>query len=289
MANDAPPPERPESPELPFDAPPDRPPEPPSAPTDAPPPPPPRETPGGEMTLLDHLEELRSVLLQALIAVSVATIGCWFLSRFLLDLLVKPITAADNLVYFNQPAEAFMIRMKLAMVCGVFLVLPLVLVRIYRFVLPGLYARERKVVTPLLVASVLLFYLGVAFAYVVLIPQVMVFMLNYATAYMQPLIGIGSYFSFVAKLCLAFGLVFELPLLILLLTSLGLVSPQVLWKGWRYALLVIVTVSALLTPPDVFSQIVMAGPVMLLYLGSVGVALVVERRRERRELHRDRD
>lgn len=289
MANEAPPPERPESPELPFDAPPDRPPEPPSAPTDAPPPPPPRETPGGEMTLLDHLEELRSVLLQALIAVSVATIGCWFLSRFLLDLLVKPITAADNLVYFNQPAEAFMIRMKLAMVCGVFLVLPLVLVRIYRFVLPGLYARERKVVTPLLVASVLLFYLGVAFAYVVLIPQVMVFMLNYATAYMQPLIGIGSYFSFVAKLCLAFGLVFELPLLILLLTSLGLVSPQVLWKGWRYALLVIVTVSALLTPPDVFSQIVMAGPVMLLYLGSVGVALVVERRRERRELHRDRD
>ncbi len=288
MTNDASPPDRPE---LPFDAPPPaEPPRPPiPEPDPGPPPEPAPEAPSGEMTLLDHLEELRSVLIHTLVAVVLATIGCWFFSRPLLDLLVQPLTASDNLVYFNQPAEAFLTRMKLALVCGVFLVLPLVLLRVYRFVLPGLYRRERKVVTPLLAASVLLFYLGVAFAYVVLIPQVMVFMLNYATAYMQPLIGIGPYFAFVAKLCLAFGLVFELPLVILLLTSLGLVSPKTLWKGWRYALVIIVTGSAMLTPPDVFSQVVMAGPVMLLYLGSVGVALIAERRRVRRELQRDRD
>ena len=273
MTTDAPPPE---GPELPYADPPEPPPAPPAS-------------SGGEMTLLDHLEELRSVLIHALLAIAVAAAGCWFLSRPLLDLLVRPLTASENLVYFTQPAEAFVTRMKMALVCGVFLVLPFVLVRVYRFVLPGLYARERRVVTPLLMVSVLLFYLGVAFAYVVLIPKVMLFMLNYATEYMQPLIGIGPYFAFVAKLCLAFGLVFELPLVILLLTSLGLVSPRVLWKGWRYALVIIVTLSALLTPPDVFSQVVMAGPVMLLYLGSVGVALVVERRRARRELHRDRD
>jgi len=117
----------------------------------------------------------------------------------------------------------------------------------------------------------------------------MAFMLNYATTYMQPLIGIGPYFAFVARLCLAFGLVFELPLVVLMLSSLGLVKPRTLWKGWRYALVVIVVMSALLTPPDIFSQLVMAGPVMLLYLGSVGVAMAVERRRNRRQLPGDSD
>jgi len=258
--------------------------------TDAPMPPrEPRDAPGGQMTLLDHLEELRSVLIHSLLAVAVASIGCWFLSSPLLDLLVAPLTASDNMVYFHQPVEAFLTRMKLAVVCGLFVVLPFVLLRVYRFVLPGLYENERKAVTPLLVASVALFYAGVAFAYLVLIPKVMAFMLNYATTYMQPLIGIGPYFAFVARLCLAFGLVFELPLVVLMLSSLGLVKPRTLWKGWRYALVVIVVMSALLTPPDIFSQLVMAGPVMLLYLGSVGVAMAVERRRNRRQLPGDSD
>jgi len=249
----------------------------------------PPDEPGGQMTLLDHLDELRAVLVQSLIAVGLASIICWFLSRPLLDLLVQPLIGSGNMVYFHQPVEAFLTRMKMAIVCGIFLVLPFVMVRVYRFVLPGLYAKERKAVTPLLFASVILFYTGVAFAYMVLIPKVMAFMLNYATTYMQPLIGIGPYFAFVARLCLAFGLVFELPLVILLLSSLGVVSPRTLWKGWRYALLAIVVMSALLTPPDVFSQIVMAGPVMLLYLGSVGVAFVVEKRRGDGELPGDDD
>ncbi len=250
---------------------------------------PPPEEPEGQMTLLDHLEELRSVLVQSMIAVGAASIVCWFLSSPLLDLLVKPLTGSGNMVYFHQPVEAFLTRMKMAVVCGVFLVLPFVLLRVYRFVLPGLYDKERKAVTPLLAASVVLFYTGVAFAYLVLIPKVMAFMLNYATTYMQPLIGIASYFAFVARLCLAFGLVFELPLVVLLLSHLGVVKPRTLWKGWRYALLAIVVMSALLTPPDIFSQLVMAGPVMLLYLGSVGVAMVVEKRRGRGELPGDSD
>ncbi len=249
----------------------------------------PEGEPGGQMTLLDHLAELRSVLIQSLIAVGLASIVCWFLSRPLLDLLVAPLTASGNLVYFHQPVEAFLTRMKMAVVCGIFLVLPFILLRTYRFVLPGLYAQERKAVTPVLIASVALFYAGVAFAYLVLIPKVMAFMLNYATTYMQPLIGIASYFAFVARLCLAFGLVFELPLVVLLLSHLGVVKPRTLWKGWRYALLAIVVMSALLTPPDIFSQLVMAGPVMLLYLGSVGVAMVVEKRRGRGELPGDSD
>lgn len=235
----------------------------------------------GSMTLLDHLDELRSVLIHALVATAVAAGVCWFFSQPLLDLLVSPLTAAGERVYFHQPVEAFLTRMKIALVAGVFLVLPYVLWRIYRFVMPGLYEKERSYVAPLLVASAALFYTGVGFAYVILIPKVVAFMLSFSTEEMLPLIGIGPYFAFVARLCLAFGLVFELPLAVFLLSALGIVHPSMLLKWWRYALVVIVVFSALLTPPDVLSQLLMAGPVMLLYLGSVLVALAVTKRRER--------
>lgn len=242
----------------------------------------------GQMTLLDHLDELRSMLIHSLLAVVVAGCICWFFSKPLLDLLVQPILSTGNQVYFHQPVEAFLTRMKLALVAGLFLVLPYVLWRIYRFVMPGLYRNERRIVAPVLLSSSLLFYTGVAFAYLILIPKVVAFMLGFATETMLPLIGIGSYFAFVARLCLAFGLVFELPLAVLMLTSFGIVSPSLLLKGWRWALLVIVTLSALLTPPDVLSQLLMAGPVMLLYLGSVGVSFLV-RRRGGRELQDPED
>ena len=236
----------------------------------------------GHMTLLDHLDELRSVLIHSLLAMGVASGVCWFFSQPLLDLLVRPMISTGNQVYFHQPVEAFLTRMKLALVAGVCLVLPYILWRVYRFVMPGLYRNERRIVGPVLLSSALLFYTGVAFAFLVLIPKVVEFMLGFATATMLPLIGIGSYFAFVARLCFAFGLVFELPLAVLMLTCFGIVSPGVLWRGWRWALLIIVTLSALLTPPDVLSQLLMAGPVMLLYLGSVAVSFAVQRRRRRK-------
>ena len=239
------------------------------------------ERPEGSMTLLDHLDELRSVLLHSLISALAAAGVCWFFSQRILDLLVQPLTSTGQHVYFHQPVEAFLTRMKIALVCGLFLVLPYVLWRVYRFIMPGLYRRERKTVAPLLIASAGLFYTGVGFAYVILIPKVVAFMLSFATDQMLPLIGIGAYFAFVARLCLAFGLVFELPLVVFLLSALGIVHPRLLLKWWRYALVTIVIFSGVLTPPDVLSQLLMAGPVMILYLGSVLIAMVVTRRRER--------
>jgi len=246
----------------------------------------PAPRPGGEMTLLEHLEELRSVLLQAGAAILAAMAVCWFFSARLLDLLVRPLEGAGQHVYFHQPAEAFVMRLRLALAAGLLLVAPFVLFRFYRFVLPGLYRQERRVVGAVLWGSVLLFYAGVGFAYLVMIPKVVVFMLGFGTEFMQPLIGAGAYFSFVVRLCLAFGLMFELPLVVLAFAVMGLVTPEQLWRGWRYALLVILAAAAILTPPDVFSQLVMAGPVMLLYLLSAGVAqLVVRRRRLPRDHH----
>jgi sec-independent protein translocase protein TatC len=232
-----------------------------------------------EMSLLGHLDELRSTLIQSLAVAAVAAMVCWFFSRPLLDLLVEPIVSSGRNVYFHQPVEAFLTRMKIAVVCGVFLILPYILFRVYQFVTPGLYQKERRMVVPLLVSSVLLFYGGVAFAYLILIPKVIVFMLGFGTEYLLPLISIGHYFAFVARLCLAFGLVFEMPLVVMLLSLMGVVNPRLLLKGWRYALVLIVIMSAVLTPPDVLSQLLMAGPVMLLYILSVLVAIVVTRRR----------
>lgn len=243
--------------------------------------------PRGEMTLIDHLDELRTTLIQAALVVVAAGFACWFVSGRLLDLLTQPMVVSGNNVYFHAPVEAFLTRLKISLVCGVFAVLPLVLLRVYRFVAPGLYQRERKVVAPVVIVSVGLFYTGVVFAFTVMIPLVVRFMLSFATPTMQPLIGIGPYFEFVSRLCLAFGLVFELPMVVLLLSSLGVVSAGVLWRGWRWATVIIFTASAILTPPDVLSQLLMAGPVLLLYVGSVAVAKVLERRRRGRELPGD--
>lgn len=226
---------------------------------------------------LDHLEDLRSVLIHSLIAAFVGSVVCWFWSADLLDLLVRPL--AETGVYFTAPNEAFLIRLKLAGAAGLFLVLPFILWKVYGFVLPGLYKHERKVVTPLLVATTLLFYTGVTFSFLIVAPAVVTFLLSFGTALMEPLISIGPYFAFVSRLSFAFGLVFELPVLVFFLSVIGVVDPRMLLRGWRYALLVIATGSAVLTPPDIFSQLAMAVPVSLLYIISVVVAVFVTRKR----------
>ncbi len=228
---------------------------------------------------LDHLDDLRRTLIQATLAGFAATVICWFVSSDLLDILVRPIK--DQGVYFTAPNEAFLVRLKLAAAMGLFLVAPFIFFRFYMFIMPGLYHKEKKVVTPLLIATSLLFYTGVSFGFLIVIPQVMVFLMSFGTAYLSPLIGIGAYFGFVSKLCLAFGLVFQLPLLVLFLSVIGVVSPRMLLRTWRYAILAIFALSALLTPPDVISQVMMAGPVLILYWSSVVVALVVTRKQRK--------
>lgn len=238
-----------------------------------------QEPPENRMGLLDHLNELRTVLIQSFFAALVATILCWFWSADLMDVLIRPIE--DEGIYFTAPNEAFLTRLKLSAVVGFFVVAPFIFFKIYSFVLPGLYKQERKVVTPLILATTILFYLGVSFAFFIVIPQVMTFLLSFGTEGLSPLIGVGPYFDFVSKLCLAFGLVFELPLLVLFLSVLGIVNPRVLLKTWRYAIIAIAGLSAVLTPPDVVSQLMMTGPVLLLYFGSVLVSIVVVRKKDR--------
>ncbi len=229
------------------------------------------------MSFFEHLGDLRSVILQSLIAVLLLTISCWFFSGSILDLLIKDLPVQS--LYFNSPLGAFMIRLRVSLVLGVMISFPFILYKVWAFVAPGLFLFERRRLYPFLISSATLFYLGIIFCYAILIPFVLRFLLSFSTESINPLLSVGSYFAFVARLCFTFGIVFQIPIVVLVLSSLGLVTPRWLLKQWRYGVVIIFVGSAILTPPDAISLILMALPVLLLYLGSVLVALVVVRRK----------
>jgi sec-independent protein translocase protein TatC len=234
-----------------------------------------------QMGFLDHLQELRVTLFWVAGIVAVAAVGSWFFSDQIVDFLLRPAReAGQETLYFSAPMEAFLLKLKASVVVGILVGFPLILQRIYMFVLPGLLPREKRVVTPLLFASTALFYVGVLFCFLILLPLVIRFAVGFATEYMQPWLTVGSYFSMAARLCLAFGLLFELPMVVFALSWARIVHPRTLLRGWRWALLSILIASAVLTPPDVISQVLLAGPVMLLYFVSVLISMIVRRKEE---------
>ncbi len=235
-----------------------------------------------EMSFLEHLEDLRGVLVQSVIAFLVFAVTLWFFSGTLLDFLVKDLPV-ENLNFF-APAEAFMARLKISMVLGLMVAFPFILSKVWSFIAPGLFRNERKKIYPFIVMSSILFYVGVLFCYYILIPIVLDFLLGFETDMLDPMISVSMYFAFVARLCFTFGLVFQLPIVVFLLSMLGIVTPGFLLRQWRYAVLIIFVASAILTPPDPASQVLMAFPIVLLYIGSVLVAYVALHRKKRTEI-----
>ena len=231
------------------------------------------------MGFLDHLEELRSTLIACIVAWIGLSVVLWFFSGRTLDFLLDTVPVES--VYFNAPTEAFMIRLKLSFILGFLVAFPFILFKFWSFVSPGLFSREKRIVFPLIFFATALFYLGVLFAYWVLVPIVLEFLVKFGTEMLQPLLSIGKYFAFVARLCFAFGIVFQLPLVIVFLTSIGAISARALLRQWRWAILVIFVTAAVLTPPDPASQLLMAVPLVLLFLVSVLLSLVIERKRNR--------
>jgi len=233
-----------------------------------------------EMSFLDHLDDLRTVIVQSAIAFTVAMVVCWFFSGRILDFLVRPLPV-ESLV-FTDPVEAFMVRVRISVVVGLMICFPFILFRVWAFVAPGLFAHERKKIFPFVVASSSLFYAGIVFCYLVLIPIVLRFFLGYRTPRLNPLISVNSYFAFVSKLSFAFGIVFQLPIVVLLLSLLGIVTPGFLIRQWRYGVLGIAITAAVFTPPDVISMTAMGVPLLVLYAASVAVAFVVVRKKNPR-------
>jgi sec-independent protein translocase protein TatC len=233
------------------------------------------------MSFLDHLEELRVVLIVSIASILLLSIGAWFFSTPILDILISSVPVEG--LYFHSPTEAFVVRIKVSLVVGFLIALPIILYKIWSFVSPGLFRSERRVLLPLGATSTLLFYGGVAFSYVILIPIVIRFLLSFGTDYLTPLISVSEYFIFVARLCLAFGIVFQLPLVIFILSVLGILNPRSLLKQWRWAVVICFVVSAMLTPPDLASQLLMALPMIVLLLAGILLSMLALRKKEKRE------
>ena len=214
-----------------------------------------------DISFFDHFDELRSRLIKSIIAVLIAS--CFFYSVIdkVFAILVKPV----GKLVFTSPGEAFIARVMLAFFGGLFLALPVILYQIWEFVAAGLKEREAKFVKVFAPCSLLLFVAGGLFAYFVTIPISIRFLLSFSTDTIVPMITIKSYISFFGTMLLAFGVVFELPLILMFLTKIGITTPAFLVQKRRYAIVIILIVSALVTPPDFITQLIMAVPLVILY------------------------
>ncbi len=231
-----------------------------------------------EMPFLEHLEELRRAIIDSLWGIVIGSMAGWFVAPRLTEFLIRP---AGQLVFLG-PADALNLRMKVAFFVGLVLAAPLVLWKLWHFVAPGLVTVERRVVGPLVTASSLLFVSGLLFADLVLAPFTFKFLLSFQSENLRPFLTADAYFGFLSKLCIVFGVVFQLPIVIGVLSWVGVVPARFLLGRWREAVLLIFIAAAIFTPPDVVSQVVMAGPILVLYALSVGVAFIVERRKKGR-------
>ena len=227
-----------------------------------------------EGTLVSHLLELRQRLLKAVVAVLIVFIPLAFFSNQLFTLVAMPLIEKlpeGTSIIATSPVAPFMTPLKLSLVLALFVAMPYVLYQAWAFIAPGLYRREKRFAMPLFVSSVLLFYVGVAFAYFVVFPLMFAFLTTTAPDSVQMMTDMSSYLDFVLLLFFAFGLAFEVPIATVLLVASGLVKVDSLKKNRGYVVLGIVVVAAFLTPPDAISQAFMALPMYLLY--EIGILL----------------
>jgi len=233
-----------------------------------------------DMPFMEHLRDLRKLIVTIFIVLVSGTVLTWFFSGRILDLLSR-LLPEGRATHIFSPPETFLIRLKVSAVCGLILGIPFILYRLWSFVAPGLFKKERRRLVSVFISSVLLFYAGTIFAYVVIIPIMINYFFGLKPEHSEMTIGLGQLWDVVAKLSIAFGVVFQLPLVILVLSALGMISPRWLLKQWRWALIIILAFSAILTPPDVISQIAMAVPLFVLFIASGVIAIVFERKKKR--------
>ncbi|MEM7492685.1 MAG: twin-arginine translocase subunit TatC [Pseudomonadota bacterium] len=241
--------------------------------------------------LLSHLAELRNRLIWSLLALSVATIACFFVARPIYNLLVEPLLQeaviergkTDFELIYTAPLEVFFVQLKLALFGGLFLSFPILAWQLYAFVAPGLYKNEKGAFLPFLIAAPILFSLGVLFVYFGMLPLIARFALSFeqlggdGVAAIVPQIKVSEYLSLVIALLVAFGLSFQLPVVLSLLGKAGIVGSKTLRKGRKYALVGILAAAAFFTPPDVISQIMLTVPVYALYEASIWIVRIFER------------
>ena len=235
---------------------------------------------------MSHLEELRKRLVICAIGVGAGFVIAYIFSERLFQLLVAPLKAVmpegDQLIFTNLP-EMFFAYIKVAFIAGIMAAAPLIFYQLWMFIAPGLYRKEKKMAIPFVISSTILFVGGALFGYFVVFPFGFKFFIGFSNEYVKALPSVKQYFSFSMKLLFAFGAVFELPVIIFFLSKMGVVTPQFLRQKRKYAILLTFALAAILTPPDVITQCMMAGPLIVLYEIGILVSRIAQKKKEDRE------
>ncbi len=233
------------------------------------------ELPGEvEMSLFDHLQELRMRMFYALISVAVGVVLCFIVVKPIVQLLEIPAQGVKFLQL--APGEFFFVSIKVAGYSGILIASPFILYQIIQFVLPGLTRRERRLLAPVVLGSSVLFFAGLGFAYIALIPAALNFFINYGGDVVEQSWSIDRYFEFVLLLMFSTGLAFQIPIVQLILGFLGIVSSSQMASGWRFVVLGAVIMGAILTPStDPLTQSLLAGAVLGLYFSGVGMVKLI--------------
>jgi len=239
-----------------------------------------------EMTFLEHLEDLRKRLFYSFIAIIVGLIPCWVFAKPMYNLLAQPVTQylpAGTKLAFTHLTAPFMLYLKIAFLGGLIVTSPFIFLQLWYFVAPGLYRKEKKYVVPFVSMTTFFFVLGVAFGYKIVFPWACRFFIALGSDF-QPVITVDQYFTFAIRILLGIGLIFELPTLVYFLSRIGVVTARWMIKNFKYAVLAIFVIAAVITPtPDMITQSIVAVPMIGLYGISILIALVVRRNKERRK------
>jgi len=215
------------------------------------------------MPFLDHIEELRKRLIKGIVSIVILAIISFAFADYVFKFLTIPLGEVQ--LHFTEITGSFYAYLKISLFTGMFLALPIIFYQLWKFVGPGLYAQEKKVVLPMAFFSTILFLGGSSFCFFIVLPFALNFLISYGEEVMNPIITVSSYISFSSLLIISFGLAFQLPVIGYFLGKIGIVTGKGLCKGRAYAVVAFLIGAAILSPPDVFTQILLAGPLYLLY------------------------
>lgn len=242
---------------------------------------------GPKLTIVEHLGELRKRLVISFVAIIICAFAAYRYIDKIIDMIIKP--AGDLKFIYLSPPELFMAYIKISLVLGLVISSPIILFQIWGFVKPGLKKKERRYVISALLMGTIFLMMGVVFAYYIIVPMTIKFFTGVTVDKITPTFSFANYIGFVSSLLLSFGLVFELPLLIILLTQLGLVTPRTLKKYRKFVILTIFIVAAILTPPDMISQVLMVIPMTFLYEFSIIVSTIIYKKKKEKKAISDED
>jgi sec-independent protein translocase protein TatC len=232
------------------------------------------------MTFWEHIGELRKRLMISGSVLIIAGFASFAIAEPLAALVMQPVR--DMKFVYLSPPELFMSYVKISFMAGLVFSSPIILLQIWLFIKPALKRHERGTILAALFFGMLFFAGGAAFAFLVVAPFTLNFFLQYASNQVGPLFSFGQYVDFVSTLVLSFGVVFEMPVIVAILATLGILRGSTIAKSRRYAILLIFIVAAILTPPDIVSQVIMALPMLLLFEFSINIARIIEKRRDKR-------